>query len=145
MRQAKRLEQVAQWAAEQEKQAAKALAACAQKLEEAKAKLETLQRFRAEYLQKFTTCESVSLALRLAEWHAFLSQLSRAIEAQEGMLERLRQEYAARQFAWQRAHCRCLGIEKVRAKLLCRQKLAAERSLQREQDDRAARRKKETS
>ncbi len=142
MNRVKRLEQIAQWAAEQEKRAAKALAACAQRLEEAKAKSETLHRFRAEYLLKLKASQTPTNALRLAEWRAFLDKLSRAIEEQEGVLERLRQEHAARQLAWQRAYCRCLGIEKVRAKLLCRQKLALERSLQREQDDRAARRRK---
>lgn len=134
MSRARRLEQVAKLTAEQEKKAAQALAAAASRLEEAKARLESLYRFRSEYFQP---SEAAMSAIQLHQLRVFLSKLGSAIEEQEATLQKLRQEYAALQSAWQQAYCRRRGIEKVRADL-CRQEQAAlERRLQGELDDRA--------
>lgn len=135
MSRAQRLEQVAELTAEQEKKAAKALAAAASRLEEAQARLETLYRFRSEYSQP---SEAAVSAFQLHELRAFLSKLGSAIEEQEAALQKLRQEYAALQLAWQRAYCRQRGIDKVRADLFRREQAVLERRLQGELDDRAA-------
>ena len=141
MSRAQRFEQVAKLTAEREKKAAEALVASAKRLEEAKARLETLYRFRSEYLLHLQPDGGVMSAIWLQQLRAFLSNLSRAIEEQEVVLQKLRQEHAALQLAWQRAHCRHRGIEKVQADFLRRQQLTAERRLQRELDDRAGRRR----
>lgn len=139
MSQARRLGQVAKLTAEQEKRAAEALTASAQRLEEAQTRLETLYRFRAEYLLYLQPSETVMSAIQLHQLRAFLGNLGNAIEEQEATLQRLRQEHAALQLAWQQAHCRHRGVGKVQADLLRRQQLTTERKLQRELDDRAAR------
>lgn len=141
MSRVQRLEQVAKLTAEREKKAAEALAASAKRLEEAKARLDTLYRFRSEYLLYLQPSEVAMSAIWLQQLRAFLSNLSGAIEEQEAALQKLRQEHAALQSAWQKAHCRHRGIEKVQADFLRRQQLTAERRLQRELDDRAGRRR----
>ncbi len=134
MSRARRLEQLAKLAAEQEKQAAKALASAASRLEEANARLKTLYRFRSEYLQP---SELALSAIQLHQLHAFLRGLSSAIAEQEAALQKLRQEYAALQLAWQRAYCRHRGIDKVQADLFRQEQAALERRLQGELEDRA--------
>ncbi|GAB6067256.1 hypothetical protein JCM13664_05740 [Methylothermus subterraneus] len=141
MSEALRFERLTRWIAERERQAASALAAAVRKLEEAQTRLATLQRFRREYLQQWLSDGVAVSALEFFELRAFLSNLSRAIEEQEAALQKLRQEHAALQLAWQRVRCRQRGIEKMRADWLRRRQLAAERRAQRELDDRAARRR----
>lgn len=136
-----RFERLAKWIAERERQAASALAAAARKIEEAQTRLATLQRFRREYLKQWLPDGAAVSALKFFELRAFLSHLSYAIEEQEAALQKLRQEHAALQLAWQRVRCRQRGIEKMQADWLRRQQLAAERRAQRELDDRAARRR----
>lgn len=138
MSRVQRLEQAAEFAAEQEKKAAKALGQAASRLEEANARLEALCRFRGEYLSYLKPGGVAVSARQLLELHTFLSRLGRAIEEQEAVLQKLRQEHAALQSAWQRAYCRRRGIEKIRENWLRREQLASERKLQRELDDRAA-------
>ncbi len=134
MSRARRLEQLAKLTAEQEKKAAKALASAASRLEEANARLKTLYQFRSEYLKPSEVALS---AIQLHELRAFLSKLGSAIAEQEAVLQKLRQEYAALQLAWQRAYCRHRGIDKVQADLFRQEQAALERRLQGELDDRA--------
>ncbi|MCX8049938.1 MAG: flagellar export protein FliJ [Methylohalobius sp.] len=142
MNRIQRLEQAAKFAAEQEKKAASALTTSALRLEQAQAQLEVLRRFRSEYLVRLNRGESSLSAGQLLELRAFLNRISCAIEEQETLLGKLRQEHAALQAAWQQACCRRRGIEKVQAGWLYRERLAAEQKLQRELDDRAAARRK---
>ncbi len=138
MNYAERFEQVAKWAAEREKKAAQALAMATSKLQEANTQLEALYRFRAEYLSRMQQDGAAVTALQFQQLRAFLNRLGSAIAEQEAVLQKLRQEIAALQAAWQRAYCRRQGIDKIRADRLRRQQAEIERRQQGELDDRAA-------
>ncbi|GAB4358839.1 MAG: hypothetical protein Kow0060_13100 [Methylohalobius crimeensis] len=138
MTRVRRLEQLAELTAREEKQVAKHLADVGRRLQESEAQLQSLCRFRTEYAERYQQEQGAISALRLGELRAFLSNLGRAIEEQEAALQQLRQEYAALEQRWQRVYCRHRGIGKVHADLRRREQVARERRIQVELDDRAA-------
>jgi Flagellar FliJ protein. len=82
--------------------------------------------------------------LQLHEYRSFLANLGRAIEEQEALLVKMRQEYAALQRTWRQAHCRSEGIGKVQKKWLRFEQDCLDKQVQRELDDRAAAKRRKT-
>lgn len=141
----RRLQQMAEFINERESEAGRALSQAAKEVERVQAQLEALCRFRNDYVKRLQEGKVMN-AIQLHEYRAFLSSLGRAIGDQETALAKMRQEYAALRQTWRQAHCRSQGIRKMQAKLVQQERQSLERCLQREQDDRAAaRRRKKTA
>jgi|GEM_PF-1888984 len=138
MKRSHRLQKVLQLSAEKESEAARVLAEAGRKIEEVQCQLESMQRFRKDYSVRMGEQGMALNGLQLHEYRSFLANLGRAIEEQEALLVKMRQEYAALQHTWRQAHCRNKGISKVQKKWVRFEQDCLEKQSQRELDDRAA-------
>lgn len=138
MKRSQRLQPVREFTARKEAEAAKAMTQAAEKLAQAKAQLETLQRFRREYVIRIQQQNPIMNAGQLQEYRAFLANLGRAIEEQQAVLQQMRQQHAALERNWRQLHCRLHGIGKFQDRLRHLENRSRERRQQAEMDDRSA-------
>ncbi len=142
MKRSHRLQRVVDFTAEQESEAAKILGEAARQIDQALSQIESMRQFRSEYSARLGHQEAAMTAMQLHEYRAFLTNLGRAIEEQEAVLAKMRQQHAALQLSWKQAHCRNKGVSKVQQKLVQQEREMMERRIQSELDDRAAARRR---
>ncbi len=143
MKRSQRLQQVVDFTAEQESEAAKILAQATRQIDQTLAQIEAMRQFRLDYCARLQQQGMSMNAMQLNEYRAFLANLGRVIEEQETALQKMRQEHAALQRSWREIHCRRKGIGKVQRKFAMQEQKLMEKRMQSELDDRvAARRRK---
>jgi len=125
-----------------EHQAALALGEGRQRLDSARAALENLQGFRNGYADRFQQAGSQGLSVhRLNEFRSFLHKINKAIAEQERTIQQIEKELDALRLAWEEAHRKLLGMEKLVAQLAAAEQAQEQRREQLEQDDRVGSRR----
>lgn len=141
MNRLKRMIPIMELAATREKQAAQDLGLSQRKLEEVRNGLGSLRSFRTQYATLFHQSGTRGIGIQqLAEYRAFLHKINVAIGEQEKVVQSCEADLEARTAAWQEAHRRALGLQKVLDRLHedeCRQERQREQT---ELDERAGRR-----
>jgi len=138
MKRSRRLEPVVKVAENREQQAARSLGDAQSALNQAQQRLDELENYRKEYIQRFHTTGAVGMsAVQMGDYRLFLSNLSRAIEQQAGLVkqaaaavEQQRQQWFAR-----RGKVKMLG--NVVSRFQTEEQRVADRKEQLEQDERS--------
>lgn len=125
-----------------EHQAAQSLGEGRQRLDSARAALENLQGFRSGYADRFQQAGQQGLSVhRLNEFRSFLHKINKAIAEQERTIQQLERELDALRLAWEEAHRKLLGLQKLIARLAEAEQAQEQRREQSEQDDRVGSRR----
>ncbi len=140
MKRSRRLEPVVKVAENREQQAARSLGDAQSALNQAQQRLDELENYRKEYIQRFHTTGAMGMsAVQMGDYRLFLSNLSRAIEQQAGLVkqaavavEQQRQQWFAR-----RGKVKMLG--NVVSRFQTEEQRVADRKEQLEQDERSQR------
>jgi flagellar FliJ protein len=140
MQRAKRLEPVQHLVDDEQRRQAQRVATAERRVAEAQAKLQELQRYRAEYEQQFSQRAGKGIgATDLRDYQAFLARLSEAIRQQQGLLKRAELERDSERLQWQEAAKRAKALGHVVEQWRAEERLVNERRDQRESDERAQR------
>jgi len=140
MSRAKRLGPVQGVVEAAEQRLAQSLAGLQRRVSDAENKLLELERYRAEYEQGFTQRVGAGLGVtQLRDYQAFLGRLTEAIRQQQAVVQRSRAERDAEQQRWQHAARRVKAIDHVVDQWQAEERRAADRSEQRDTDERGQR------
>ena len=140
MKRSQRLEPVVKVAENREQQAARSLGDSQSALNQAEQRLNELKGYREEYIQRFHANGATGMsAVQMGDYRLFLSNLSRAIEQQTGLVqqaiavvEQQRQQWFSR-----RGKVKMLG--NVVSRFQTDEQRVVDRKEQLEQDERAQR------
>jgi flagellar FliJ protein len=128
-----------------ERRLALGLATIERRVAEAEAKLQELERYRSEYDRQFAQRAGGGIGVTaLRDYQAFLSRLSDAIKQQQAVVNRAQSERDAERLRWQEAAKRAKALGHVVEQWQTDERRAADRSEQRESDERAQRRVSKT-
>ena len=133
----KRLQPIHRLALMRENRSARDLAVATSRLQSDKAKLSELITYQTEYNQSVRTSGSTGMQLRGA--HAFLTQLSSAIEMQEQQLRNGEENLSRETEQWLALKADRKAIERVIEKRFARQRIHVE-NLEQDQMDEASQR-----
>ncbi len=140
MKRSQRLEPVVRVAENREQQAARSLGDSQSALNQAQQRLNELKNYREEYIQRFHTTGAVGMsAMQMGDYRLFLSNLSRAIEQQAGLVEQAAAvvEQQRQQWFTRRGKVKMLG--NVVSRFQTEEQRVVDRKEQLEQDERAQR------
>lgn len=142
MNRLKKMVPILELAERSENQAAQALGAGRQRLDAARSALDSLQGFRSGYAGRFEQAGQQGLSVhRLNEFRGFLHKINQAIAEQERTVQQIETEVEALRLAWEEAHRKLLGMQKLVAQLAAAEQAQEQRREQLEQDDRAGSRR----
>ncbi len=140
MKRSQRLEPVVRVAENREQQAARSLGDSQLALNQAQQRLDELENYRKEYIQRFHTTGATGMsAVQMGDYRLFLSNLSRAIEQQIGLVKQaaVTVEQQRQQWFSRRGKVKMLG--NVVSRFQTEEQRVADRKEQLEQDERAQR------
>jgi flagellar FliJ protein len=138
MKRAQRLEPVQHLAADAQRRLATSVAACERRVLEGEAKLNELQRYKAEYEQQFSQRAERGIgATDLRDYQVFLARLGEAIKQQQALVNRAHIEHQAERIKWQDALKRAKALGHVVDQWQAEERRVSERRDQRESDERA--------
>ena len=121
------------------------LATVERKVAEAEAKLQELERYRADYDKQFAQRAGGGIGVTaLRDYQAFLARLSEAIKQQQAVVKRAQSERDAERLRWQEAAKRAKALGHVVEQWQTEERRASDRREQRESDERAQRRVNKT-
>jgi flagellar protein FliJ len=142
MTRSKRMQSVVEVTANRERDAARRLGDLQHREQAAVQRLEELIRYREEYTQQFA--DGVSLpAARLQDYRVFLSRLNQAVEAQQTLVARARQECAAQRSRWLDIRSRVQALGKVALRYRDAERDEHDRREQKETDQRSSHTRKQ--
>ena len=142
MTRSKRMQSVVEVTANRERDAARRLGDLQNREQAAVQRLEELIRYREEYTQQFA--DGVSLpAARLQDYRVFLSRLNQAVEAQQTLVARARQECAAQRGRWLDIRSRVQALGKVALRYRDAERDEHDRREQKETDQRSSNTRKQ--
>lgn len=140
MTKSKRLGPVSRIAENRERRAAVEMAEFKRFLDAQQAKLDELQRYRADYARQFEQAGRQGLdASRLADFRRILNHLAEAIAWQERRLVSLRQDFEQIRKRWTDTRTRTAALAKVVERYQAEERREVEQREQREADERAQR------
>ncbi len=140
MKRSQRLEPVVRVAENREQQAARSLGDSQSALNQAQQRLNELKNYREEYIQRFHTTGAAGMsAVQMRDYRLFLSNLSRAIEQQAGLVEKAATVVEKQRQQWfsRRGKVKMLG--NVVSRFQADEQRVVDRKEQLEQDERAQR------
>jgi flagellar protein FliJ len=133
----KRLRPVQQIAATKERNAARTMGQARQSLAQEEAKLAQLKRYHQEYLDRFQEVASQGMsANQLQEYRAFLSKLDEAIREQQKVVAASMANHSSHKDNWKQKRTRTQALGKVVERYRREERQAADRSEQKENDER---------
>lgn len=136
MTKSKRLEPVNRIAETRERRAAVEMAEFKRFLDAQQAKLDELQRYRADYARQFEAAGRQGLdAGRMADFRRILNHLSEAIAWQERRLISLRQDFEQIRKRWTDTRTRAAALAKVMERYQVEERRDAELREQRDADE----------
>lgn len=142
MKRADRLEPVKQIMSDTERKLAEHLAAAEKLLGHCEHKLQELTSYRDDYTQGFARRAGGGMGAReLVDYQAFMSKLNQAIDHQQQVAQRARQDRDMHQRRWQEAAQRAKALGNVIERWQGEAQRAADKREQRETDERAQRRR----
>ncbi len=136
MKRSQRLDPVIKVAENREQQAARSLGDSQSALSQTQQRLDELKNYREEYIQRFHATGAVGMsAVQMADYRLFLSNLSRAIEQQNGLVQQAiaTVEQQRQQWFTRRGKVKMLG--NVVSRLQTDEQRVVDRKEQREQDE----------
>lgn len=136
MTRSKRMQPVVEVTANREREAARRLGELRQRQQAAEQRLQELTHYREEYARQFAGGGSLGAA-RLQDYRIFLGRLNQAVEQQQALVERARQECAAQQARWMELHTRVQALDKVVSRYRDSERSERDRREQKEADQRA--------
>lgn len=140
MKRAKRLEPVQHLVDDAQRRLAQSVSAFERRVLDGEAKLNELQRYKAEYEQQFSQRAGRGIgATDLRDYQAFLARLADAIKQQQALVIRARAEHQAERSKWQEALKRAKALGHVVDRWQAEERQVSERRDQRESDERAQR------
>jgi len=140
MLRSERLEPVLDIATSNERQAALAFAAAAQRVQEAEQKLADLERYAVEYRAALQARTAKGIdATQLRAFHGFIAKLGEAIAQQGTVVEGARDEHARLRQRWVEASRRSQAVGKVIEHATTQERRSVERREQHDNDERAQR------
>jgi flagellar protein FliJ len=140
MKRAQRLEPVQHIVDDAQRRLALSVAAFERRVLEGTAKLDELQRYKAEYEQQFSQRAGRGIGVTdLRDYQAFLARLSEAIKQQQALVNRARIEHQAERLKWQEALKRAKALGHVVDQWQAEERRVSEQRDQRESDERAQR------
>jgi flagellar FliJ protein len=133
----KRLKPVQQVAASRERNAARTMGQARQHLAQEEAKLAQLKQYHQEYLERFQQVASRGMsANQLQEYRAFLAKLDEAVRQQEKVVATSMANHSTHKNNWKQKHSRTQALGKVVERYQKEELKAADRSEQKENDER---------
>jgi len=146
MKRSQRLEPVVKVAENREQQAARSLGDSQSALNQAQQRLDELNKYREEYIQRFHANGAMGMsAVQMGDYRLFLSNLARAIEQQVGLVQQATAvvEQQRQQWFTRRGKVKMLGS--VVSRFQADEQRIADRKEQLEQDERAQQMSKSSS
>lgn len=138
----KRLKPVQQVAANRERNAARSMGQARVHLAREEAKLAQLKLYHQEYLERFQQVSSQGMsANQLQEFRAFLARLDEAIRQQQQVVAASIANHSTHKDNWKQKHTRTQALGKVVERYHQEERKAADRSEQKESDERNIRQK----
>jgi flagellar FliJ protein len=105
-------------------------------LQQEQHQLDDLQRYREEYMQRFRHDDPMVMSARKAlELRGFLAQLDQAIHAQQGQVERHRQQVQKQQQHWLEAKNKEQALDSLMARYQADEAQKQQRQEQRQNDE----------
>jgi flagellar export protein FliJ len=118
--------------------AAQQLASANRELDQARSRLSLLERFHGEYQSRFTQALAAgTYASLIANYRAFLAQLSRAIEEQQRVVAQFDLSRGKRELDWRKQQHRVKSFELLVQRAEAERAQIAARSEQNQTDERA--------
>lgn len=136
MTRSKRMQPVVAVTANREREAARRLGELQQREQAAEQRLQELIHYREEYTRQFAEGGSLGAA-RLQDYRIFLGRLNQAVEQQQALVERARQDCAAQRARWMELHTRVQALDKVVSRYRDSERSDRDRREQKESDQRA--------
>jgi flagellar FliJ protein len=141
MTRAKRIEPVQDIVDDAQRRLARTLGVHEKRVTEAEAKLQELERYRADYERQFAERAGRGIgAMDLRDYQAFLGRLTEAMRQQRMVVQRACSERDAERQRWQDAAKRAKALSHVVEGWRAEERRTVERREQRESDERAQRR-----
>ena len=136
-----RMKPIKNLAEDQEKQAAHALGQSRQLLVNCQLRLQELNDYRNDYVQRFNTQGSLGMSgSRIQSFQTFISQLDSAIDRQKQLVSDAEDQCRVMQQDWNRRHMRTKALGKTVQRYETQERKQQEKHAQREADDRVHKR-----
>lgn len=136
----KRFKPIVDLAHDSEREAAKALGAALQKLNDSRAQLQQLHAYREEYAQRLQqTGQQGMSGQKLHEYRHFMTKIDAAIESQKGVVAQAEAALEEKKQFWFARRGRSKALDSVLDHYLKDERRQRDRREQREQDDRSGR------
>jgi flagellar FliJ protein len=133
----KRFKPIADLARDSEREAAKALGAALQRLNDSKEQLQQLYSYREEYAQRLQqTGQQGMSAQKLNEYRHFITKVNAAIESQTAVVEQTQAALEEKKKFWFAKRGRSKAMDSVLDHYLEDERKQLDKREQREQDDR---------
>lgn len=140
MKRSKRLGPVVKVAENQKQQAAKALGDSQLALQRAEQRLTELKDYREEYIRRFHANGALGMsAVQMGDYRLFLSNLSRAIEQQVGLVEQAVAVVEQQRQQWFSRRTKVKMLDNVVSRFQADEQRIVDKKEQSEQDERAQR------
>ena len=134
----RRFKPIVKLAHNSEREAAKALGEVLSQLSESRQQLQQLDSYRNEYQQRLHTTGTHGMSAQaLNEYRQFIAKIDGAIEKQQQIIEQIHKKLDEKKQFWFAKRGRSKALDKVLDRYLEEERYQRERSLQKEQDDRA--------
>ena len=138
MENSKRFKPIVDLAHDSERQAARALGAALQKLNESKEQLDQLNSYREEYTQRLQQAGVHGMSgQQLNEYHGFMAKIDAAITSQKSTIEKMQVILEDKKKFWSSKRGRSKALDSVLVSYLKKEQVKIDKRDQREQDDRA--------
>lgn len=136
MTRSKRMQPVVEVSVNREREAARRLGELQQREQAAEQRLQELIHYREEYTRQFAAGGSLGTA-RLQDYRIFLGRLNQAVEQQQVLVERAKQDCAAQRARWMELQTRVQALDKVVSRYRDSERGDQDRREQKESDQHA--------
>lgn len=138
----KRFKPIQKIASHNERKAAAALGESLRQREAARAQLDDLRRYHAEYLERFAGATQAGLSSRqILEYQVFITKLETAIAQQEEIVNQSQQVCDSSKAQWRGRYTKSKAMENVVGRMQKAERKDVNRREQSEADDRAQRKR----
>ncbi len=142
MNKSKRFKPIQKIAEKKERDAAAAFGRTLQAREAAQRRLEELQQYHAEYLERFTQATRTGIGgARIQEYQTFITKLELAIEQQQQVLEESQNRVSDSKAQWQGKYTKARAVDSAVDRMRADELRESERKEQLLSDERSQRRR----
>ena len=140
MKKSRRLQNIVEYKAMQEKNAREELGRCHQKHQEIITQLESLTQYRQDYHNKYKKLGVGGVAMKqLLDFRLFIEKMDKAITDQKSLLKQMENDLVNKRKVWKKAYQSAKSLQKVQAISMRDETRREQRREQAEQDERTSR------